>query len=60
MKFGMMTHIAPYSGKTIKISNFSKFKMAAAAIWKITKIAISPQWFDHLYEIWYTDAKWVS
>ena len=38
--------LAPYSGKTIKISNFWKFKMAAAAIWKITKIAISPQRFD--------------
>ena len=46
MKFGTMTHIGPYSGKTIKISNFLKFKMAAAATWKITKIAISPQWFD--------------
>ena len=38
--------LAPYSGKTIKISNFLKFKMAAAAILKITKIAISPQRFD--------------
>ena len=32
MKFGMMTHIPPYSGKAVKISNFWKFKMAAAAI----------------------------
>ena len=38
--------LTPYSGKTIKISNFWKFKMAAAAIWKITKIAITPQRFD--------------
>jgi len=38
--------LTPYSGKTIKISNFWKFKMAAAAIWKITKIAISPHRFD--------------
>jgi len=31
---------------TDKISNFSKTEMAAAAIVKITKIAISPQRFD--------------
>ena len=37
MKFGMMTHIVPYSGKVVKISNFWKFKMAAAAMLKITK-----------------------
>jgi len=46
MKFGMVTHIGPYSGLTVKISNFWKFKMAAAAILKITKIAIFPQRFD--------------
>ena len=34
---------ASYSGSTVKILNFWKFKMAAAAILKITKIAISPQ-----------------
>ena len=34
--------------------------MAAAAIWKITKIAISPNGLTDLYEIWYADAKWVS
>ena len=33
--------------------------MAAAAIWKITKIAISPNGLTDLYEIWYADAKWV-
>jgi len=33
----------PLRGKTVKISNFSKTKMAAAAILKITKIAIFPQ-----------------
>jgi len=38
--------LAPYWGQTVKISNFSKTKMAAAAILKITKIAISPQQFD--------------
>ena len=38
--------LAPYSGSTIKISNFWKSKMAAAAILKITKIAISAQRFD--------------
>jgi len=46
MKFGTVTHIGPYGGQTVKISNFSKTKMAAAAILKITKIAISPQQFD--------------
>ena len=35
--------LALYSGKTVKISNFWKFKMAAAAMLKITKIAIYPQ-----------------
>ena len=38
--------LALYSGKIIKISNFWKFNMAAAAIWKIRKIAISLQRFD--------------
>jgi len=32
MKFGKVTDIGPYSGPTVKISNFCKFKMAAAAI----------------------------
>ena len=36
----------PTAEGLLKISNFWKFKMAAAAIWKITKIAISPQRFD--------------
>ena len=35
-----------YSGQVVKISNFWKFKMVAAAMLKITKIAISPQRFD--------------
>jgi len=35
--------------------------MAAAAILKITKIAISLRnGLADLYEIWYADAKWVS
>jgi len=34
--------------------------MAAAAILKITKIAISPQGLTDLYEIWYADEKWVA
>ena len=38
--------LVPYSGSTVKILNFWKFKMAAAAILKITKIAISPRRFD--------------
>ena len=52
--------MAPYSGSTVKISNFWKFKMAAAAILKITKIAISLNGLTDLYEIWYADVKWVS
>jgi len=46
MKFGTMTQIGPVRGQTVKISNFSKTKMAAAAILKISKIAISLQQFD--------------
>jgi len=39
-----MTQIGPYRGKTVKISNFSKTKMAAAAVVKNDKkIAISQQ-----------------
>jgi len=34
MKFGKMTQIGPYEGQTVKISNFSKTKMAAAAMLK--------------------------
>jgi len=41
MKFGTVKQIGPYRGLTVKISNFSKNKMAGAAILKITKIAIS-------------------
>jgi len=37
--------LPPYSGLSVKISTFWKSKMAAAAILKITKIAISLQWF---------------
>jgi len=40
--FDEIWQLAPYSGNTIKIPNFWKFKMAAAAVWKMTKIAISP------------------
>jgi len=47
MKFGTMMQIAPYRGQTVEISNFSKTKMAAAAIMKNhKKIAISQQWID--------------
>jgi len=46
MKFGMSRILAPYSGPCVKISNFWKSKTAAAAILKITKIAISLQWLD--------------
>jgi len=38
--------LAPYSIPTIKTSNFWKFKMVAAAILKITKIAICHHRFD--------------
>ena len=37
-----------------------KFKMAAEAILKITKIAIPCNGLTDLYKIWYADAKWVS
>jgi len=46
MKFGTMTQIGPVRVQTVKILNFSKTKMAAAAILKITKIAISQQEID--------------
>jgi len=46
IRFGTVTHIGPYNGSTVKISNFRKSEIAAAAILKITKIAISPQRFD--------------
>jgi len=35
--------LAPYTGLTVKISNYLKYKMTPAAILKITKIAISPE-----------------
>ena len=38
--------LAFYSGKAVKILNFWKFKMAAADMMKIKKIAIYPQRFD--------------
>ena len=62
MKFGTVTQISPYTGQAVKISNFAKKnKTAAAAILKITKIAISPQLFDRfLTEVWCANAKWVS
>ena len=46
MKFGTLTQIAPYRGHIVKIFNFLKTKMAAAAILKISKIVISHQQFD--------------
>jgi len=46
MKLGTVTQIAPYRGHVVKISKLSKTKMAAAAILKISKIAISLQQFD--------------
>jgi len=46
LNFGTVKQIGPLQGQTVKISNFSKTKMAAAAIVKIRKIAISPQRFD--------------
>jgi len=60
MKFGTVTQTRPLQRTTVKISNFSKSKMAAAAILKITKIAISQQRFDRSLQIWYPDAKWTS
>ena len=56
-----MAHIGPpYSGKTIKISNFWKLKMAAAAISKITKSRYLRNGLTDIYEIWYTDASTVK
>ena len=46
MKFSMVTHTTYYGWRIVIISNFWKSKMAAAAVLKITKIAISPQRFD--------------
>jgi len=46
VKLGTVTQIAPYRGHVVKISKLSKTKMAAAAILKISKIAISLQQFD--------------
>jgi len=34
MKFGTVAQIGPYGGQNVKISNFSKTNMAAAAILK--------------------------
>jgi len=34
--------------------------MAAATIWKVTKIGYLRNGLTDLYEIWYADAKWVS
>ena len=45
-KIAISLQLDPYSGPTIKILNFWKSKMAAAAILKITKITISLQRFD--------------
>jgi len=41
MQFGTMSQIIPRRGQIVKIVNFWKSKMAAAAILKVTKIAIS-------------------
>jgi len=55
-----LTHIGPFSGPTVKIWNFSKFNMAAAAILKSQKVRdISPNVLADHYEIGYAAAKWV-
>jgi len=61
MKFGTMMQIAPYRGQTVEISNFSKTKMAAAAILKNHKKSRyhSNGSTDHR-EILHDYAKWVS
>jgi len=46
MKFVTVTQIVLYRGQTVKISNFFQTKMAAAAILKNNKNAISQQWID--------------
>jgi len=57
MIFGMMTYIGPYSGSTVKISNFWKVRWWWPPSWKSQK---SPQRFDrslrNLVRWW----KWVS
>ena len=40
-KFGVVTHIGPYTGSTAKISNFFKSKIAAAAILEQSKNGFS-------------------
>jgi len=42
----VLRNLASYSGSSVKILTFWKFKMSAAAIFKISKIGISPQRFD--------------
>jgi len=46
MKFGMMTHIGPYSKKVIKILIFEIQDGGSRHVQKITKIAIYAQRFD--------------
>ena len=46
MKFGTVTQIDPVQQTIVKILNFWLYKVAAAAILKITKIAKSMQRFD--------------
>ena len=58
MKFGMMTHIAPYSGSTVKISENSRWRQTP--FWKSQKSRYLRNGLTDLYEIWYADAKWVS
>ena len=45
-KFGTMMQFDPVDRPTVKNLKFSKSKMAAAAILKNRKIAISPERFD--------------
>ena len=60
MKFGTMSHIDPYSGQVVKISNFCKFKMAAAAILKITKNRDISATICPIFTKFGTGAKWTS
>jgi len=52
--------LAPYRGNIVKILNFSKTKMAAAAILKTVKSLYLLNRLTDFDEIWHGDAYWPS
>ena len=52
--------MAPYSGKTIKISIFENARWRQPPSGKSQKSRYLRNGLTDLYEIWYADAKWVS